>query len=132
VTATYPHVWLGPQWYAWLEFGPGGSHAAFEALAGRLRVEFGAIDAESVTNLNEDGKEYLYLQFGQSQLLLMRRADQIGLGASYPDLPRLVSIGAAFGAVRRGWRWPLYDVWHRLMGRRGHAKPAAAPDRSGI
>ncbi len=122
-------IWLGPRWYAWLEFGPGGSHAEFERLAERLCTEFGAVRAEALPDPAAGGKEYLYLRFGRSELLLMRREDRVGLGAFYPDVPLLVRIGAAFGASRRGWRWPLYDLWCRLAGLRGPAEPGAAPDR---
>jgi hypothetical protein len=116
--ATAPYIWLGPRWYAWLEFGPGGSHAAFERLAGRLCGEFGGVRAESLPNPAAVGKEYLYLRFGPSELLLMRRDEWTALGAFYPDVPLVLRIGAAFGAVRRGWRWPMYRAWGRLAGHR--------------
>jgi hypothetical protein len=121
-----PYVWLGPRWYAWLEFGPGGSHAAFERLADRLCTEFGGVRAEALPSPAEAGKEYLYLRFGPSELLLMRRDEWIGLGAFYPDLPHVLRIGAAFGAVRRGWRWPLYRAWRWLVVARPDAEPSAA------
>lgn len=114
--AMTPYIWLGPRWYAWLEFGPGGSHAEFERLAEWLCAEFGGVRAEALPNTDEQGKEYLYLRFGPSELLLMRRNDQVGLGAFSPDVPLVIRIGAAFGASRRGWRWPLYNLWRRLAG----------------
>jgi hypothetical protein len=114
--ATAPYIWLGPRWYAWLEFGPGGSHAAFECLADRLCNEFGGVRAESLANPADAGKEYLYLQFAASELLLMRLDQCTALGAFYPDVPLVLRVGAAFGAVRRGWRWPLYRLWRALFG----------------
>ena len=130
VEAAAPYIWLGPRWYAWLAFGPDGSHAAFERVADRLRAEFGAVAVEALLNPAAGDKEYLWLQVGPSRLLLMRRAGcGVGLGASHPDVPQLARVGAAFGASRRGWRWPLYDLWCRLTGRRGHGSPPAACSR---
>jgi hypothetical protein len=111
-------IWLSARWYAWLEFGPIGSHAAFEQLAERLCAEFGGVWAENLPNPAENGKEYQYLRFGPSELLLMRRDQWVALGAFYPDVPHVLRIGAAFGATRCGWRWPLYDAWGWLV-RRG-------------
>lgn len=127
--AETPYIWLGPRWYAWLEFGPGGAHAAFERLADRLCGEFGGVRTESLPNPGVQGKEYLYLRFGTSELLLMRRDGSVGLGACYPSVPLVLRIGAAFGAVRRGWRWPLYRAWRWRIGGRPDAYQGTAPDR---
>jgi hypothetical protein len=74
-------------------------------LADRLCGEFGGARSKSLPNPADEGKEYLYLRFGRSELLLMRRDGSTGLGAFYPDVPLGLRIGAAFGAGRRGWRW---------------------------
>jgi hypothetical protein len=110
-----PYIWLGSRWYAWLEFGPGGSHATFEQLAERLCAQFGGVRAESLPNPAQNGKEYQYRRFGSSELLLMRRDQWVALGAFYPDVPQVLRIGAALGATRCGWRWPLYDAWGWLV-----------------
>jgi hypothetical protein len=110
-----------------LEFGSGG-HAAFVRVADQLRTEFGAVVVDDLSNPDERGKEYLWLQVGPSRLLLMRREESVALGSFYPDVPQVVRVGAAFGARRRGWRWPLYDMWGWLVGHRGPAETGVAPD----
>ncbi|MFO0970601.1 MAG: hypothetical protein U0793_34110 [Gemmataceae bacterium] len=111
--AVGPYIWLGPRWDAWLEFGPENSRARFEAIARRLKEEFGATVLEALPNPAEDGKEYVWLQVGRAAMLLMRKAGcGVGLSAGYRDLPELLRIGAAFGASRQGWRWPLYHLWN--------------------
>ena len=130
--AEAPYIWLGPRWYAWLEFGPGWSHAAFERLADRLCGEFGGVRAEALPNPADEGKEYLYLRFGRFELLLMRRDGWTGLGAFYPDVPHVLRIGEAFGATRRGWRWPLYRAWRWAVRVRSDAEPGAAADGRGM
>jgi hypothetical protein len=114
---TSPYVWLGPRWSAWLEFGPDHTSAAFQQVADRLRDEFGAVETEALPNPTDIGKEYQWLQVGSARLLLMRN-DRcgVGLNAAYPDVPLLLRIGTAFGACRRGWRWPLYQLWRGLVG----------------
>ena len=115
--ATLPYIWLGPAWNAWLEFGPDNSRAVFERVAQRLQNEFGAAIVEAMPNPAEDGKEYLWLQVGAARLLLMRKAGcGVGLSAAYPDLPLLLRIGTTFGATLKGWRWPFYHLWRRLIG----------------
>lgn len=115
--AALPYIWLGPGWDAWLEFGPDNCRAAFERVAQRLQNDFGANIVEAMPNPAEDGKEYWWLQVGEARLLLMRKADcGVGLSAVYPDLPLLLRIGAAYGATLKGWRWPFYHLWRRLIG----------------
>lgn len=111
-----PHVWLGPGWGAWPEFGPDHTRGAFLRVAERLREEFGAVEVEALPNEAEDGKEYLWLRIDAARLLLTRKAGcGVGHSAEYDDLPLLLRIGAAFGARPRGWRWPFYRLWRWLI-----------------
>jgi len=113
-----PHIWLGPGWYAWLEFGPDHTHAALQQVAERLQREFGAVVVEAMPSVADEHKEYVWLQIDHARLLLMRKVGcGVGLNAQYPDVPLLLRIGEAYGAVRRGWRWPLYRAWRSLPGR---------------
>ena len=121
---TAPYVWLGPRWYAWLEFGPDGRHDAFTAIARRSSDEFGGSISKVGPNSQDDGKEYAEVQVGAARLLLMRKPGLgIGLGASdYPDVPLLLRpVAALYRAECRGWRWPVYQLWQRLSGRAGAA-----------
>jgi hypothetical protein len=130
--ATAPYIWLGPRWYAWLEFGPDCRHDTFAAIARRVSGEFGGSISEVLPSSQDDGKEYAEVQVGSARLLLMRKPGLgIGLGASYPDVPLLLRVAALYRAECRGWRWPLYRLWQRLSGRAGRAEPAAAADRGG-
>lgn len=116
--ATAPYIWLGPRWYAWLEFGPDFRHDTFMSIARRLSDEIGASVSEVLPNPHDDEKEYAELQIGSARLLLMRKRNLgIGLGASYPDVPLLLRIASLYGAECRGWRWPLYRLWQRFFGR---------------
>jgi len=117
--ATAPYIWLGPRWYAWLEFGPDNRHATFVAIGERVAAELGGRFEEYLPNPADDGKEYAKIVVGEACLLMMRK-DGIGaaLGAECRDLPLLLRIAALYGAECRGWRWPLYRFWQRVVGRR--------------
>ena len=120
MTAAAPYIWLGPGWYGWLEFGPDTRHATFAAIGERVAVELGGTVAEVLPNADDEGKEYAEVVVGAARLLLMRK-DGLGiaLGAAYPDLPLLLRIAAGVRAEDRGWRWPLYRLWRRVVGSRG-------------
>jgi len=72
-TSVPPFIWLGPRWYAWLEFGPDNRHATFVAIAQRIASELGGTVIECMPNPSDDGKEYFEIEVGSSQLLLMRK-----------------------------------------------------------
>jgi hypothetical protein len=111
-----PYIWLGPRWYAWLEFGPDSSRAAFQQVARRVCDEFEGSVADILPGLRDEDKEYAELRVGAARLLLMRKPGLgVGLGAACPNVPLLLRIGAAFGAGCQGWRWPLYRIWRRLF-----------------
>jgi len=126
--APVPYIWLGPRWYAWLEFGPDNRHATFMAIGKRVAVELGGTFEEYLPNPSDDGKEYAKVVVGGAFLLLMRRTG-IGpaLGAECHDLPLLLRIALLYGAEYRGWRWPLYRLWQRVVARRPDAEPGRAP-----
>jgi hypothetical protein len=112
-----PYIWLGPRWYAWLEFGPDASHATFAAVAQRVANEFGGSVTDVLPNPHDEGKEYAEVQVGSAQLLLMRKPGLgLGLGAACPDVPLLLRVAALYRAECRGWRWPLFRLWHWLAG----------------
>jgi hypothetical protein len=56
--ATAPYIWLGPGWYAWLEFGPDNRHATFAAIGERAARDLGGAVAEVLPNPDDAGKEY--------------------------------------------------------------------------
>jgi len=133
VPATAPYIWLGPGWYAWLEFGPDHRHDTFDAIGERVAHALGGTLAEVLPNPADAGKEYAEVVVGEARLLLMRKAGLgIALGAAYPDLPLLLRIAANVRADFRGWRWPLYRLWRRAIGMSHVAEPGAAPDRPGM
>jgi hypothetical protein len=110
-----PYVWLGPRWYAWLEFGPDNRHSTFSEIAARVARELRGTVDEVLPNPADDGKEYAEIVVGESRLLLMRQAGLgAALGAAYPDVPFVLRVAALFGAERRGWRWPLYWLWRSV------------------
>jgi len=118
-----PYLWLGPRWYAWLEFGPDGRRATFLEIARRVCNAVGGSAVETLPSSRDEDKEYWQLQVGLARLLLMRKPPLgVGLGAALPDLPLLLRIGAMFGAECRGWRWPFYRLWRWLGG--GGARPS--------
>ena len=84
--------------------------------------------AEALPDPADAGKEYLYLRFGRSELLLMRRDGWTGLGAFYPDVPQVLRIGAAFGAARGV---ALAAVPGVAVGGRGAQTPDPAPQPTG-
>jgi hypothetical protein len=115
-----PYVWLGPRWYAWLEFGPDCRRETFAAIGRRVSGALGGSVAEVLPNPRDDGKEYAEVQVGPARLLLMRKPGLgIGLGACYADVPLLLRVAVLYQAECRGWRWPLYRLWRRLSGRTG-------------
>jgi hypothetical protein len=110
-------VWLGPRWYAWLEFGPDNKHSTFVTIAQQVAVELGGTVIELLPNPSDDGKEYLEIAVGSAQLLLMRKTGLgIALGAAYPDVPLLLRIAKIYHAECRGWRWPFYRLWRCIAG----------------
>lgn len=115
--ATAPYLWLGPRWYAWLEFGLDNRHATFTAIGERVASELGGRLEEYLPNPADGGKEYAKVVVDGACLLLMRK-DGVGvaLGGEYRDLPRLLKVAALYGARRRGWRWPLCRLWQRVAG----------------
>ena len=122
MSSTTPYFWLGPGWSAWLEFGPDNRHATFMAIGRRIASELGGRLEEYLPNPSDDGKEYAKIIVGDACLLLMRKAHLgIALHAEYRDLPLLLRIAPHYGAACRGWRWPLYWIWRRVVGalRRG-------------
>lgn len=127
--ATTPYIWLGPRWYAWLEFGPDNRHATFAAIGERAARDLGGTVAEVLPNTHDEGKEYAEIVVGASRLLLMRKEGLgVALGAAYADLPLLLRIAASVQAEYRGWRWALYWVWRRIARSHPHVEPGAAPD----
>ncbi len=125
MSTTTPYIWLGPGWYAWLEFGPDNRHATFAAVREQVARELGGTVAEVLPNPADEGKEYAEIVVGEARLLLMRKPGLgIGLGAAYQDLPLLLRIAAKMQAEYRGWRWPLYRIWQRLVGNRRRPKRA--------
>ena len=122
-----PYIWLGPRWYAWLEFGPDSRHATFMAIGKRVAAELGGTFEEYLPNPSDDGKEYAKVVVGGTCLLLMRRAGMgSALGAECRDVPLLLRVALLYGAKRRGWRWPLYRLWRRVAGRRSMCQPGKA------
>jgi len=119
VPATAPYIWLGPGWYAWLMFGPDNRHATFMAIGERVAHELGGAVADLLPNPSDVGKEYAEIVVGEARFLLMRK-DPLGisLGVGYPHVPLLLRIAVGFGAECRGWRWPLYRLWRRVVGSR--------------
>jgi hypothetical protein len=53
---------------------------------------------------------------GEARFLLMRNHLGIALHAEYPHVPLLLRVAENFGAECRGWRWPLYRLWRRIVG----------------
>ena len=121
-----PHVWLVPRWYAWLEFGPDSQHATFIAIGDRVAQDLGGRLVEVLPNSNDEGKEYAEIVVGEARLLLMRKErHSIALGTSCRDLPLLLQLAASVQAEYRGWRWPIYRLWRRVMPGRPKVKPAS-------
>jgi hypothetical protein len=118
MATTAPYLWLGPGGFSWLEFGPDNRHATFVTIATRVARELGGTVVETLPNPADDGKEYADIVVGQARLLLMRKAGLgIALGAAYRELSLMQRIAAVYGAECRGWRWSLYRLWHRVIGR---------------
>jgi hypothetical protein len=116
---TRPYIWLGPRWYAWLEFGSDNRHTTFIALGERVAAELGGTLDVYFPNSADEGKEYAQIVVGSATLLLMRKSGLgAALGAAYRDLPLLLRIASRYDAQFRGWRWPLYRLWQRVVRRR--------------
>lgn len=132
IKTSTPHIWLGRRWYAWLEFGPDSSRATLKQIAQQVCDEFGGSVTEVLPGPRDEDKEYVELSVGTARLLLMRKPGLgLGLGAGYPDVPQLLRIAVAFGAERRGWRWPLYRLWQQLFGSGRPAKQFFSDGGSG-
>jgi hypothetical protein len=114
-----PYVWLGPSWYAWLEFGSDNRHATFLAIGERVAAELGGKFQEHMPDDGDVGKEYAYIVVAGSSMMLMRKDGfGVALGAERRELPLLLRVAALYGAEFRGWRWPIYRIWQRLFGGR--------------
>src|SRR5262245_33909902 len=127
-----PYVWIGRGRFAWLVFGPDNPHATRTVITERVTSELGARVEDYDPNDPEDGTEYAHIFVGNKIMLGLESKNgivaRIGADANGPCMPFLLRLAALYGAEGRGWRWRLYRLWQRLIGRRQDAEPGAAPD----
>jgi hypothetical protein len=127
-----PYIWLGPGWYPWLEFGPDHPHATMTAIRERVVNELGGRFEEYHPNDPEEGTEYAHIFIGKAMMMVASKGGIVPrIGADWRYIPILLRIADLYGAKRRGWRWPLYPLWYRLVGRRREAAPVLPRDRRG-
>jgi hypothetical protein len=124
------YVWLDAGWFAWLEFGSDNPHATRTAIAKRVTTELGWRVEDYYPNDPEEGTEYADIFVGNELMLGLTSKSGIvsRIGSDGPRIPFLLRIAALYGAECRGWRWRLFRLWKRLIGRRQDAEPTAAPD----